>query len=321
MKLPKLKKLLEDKNKTKIIGLLTILIALWLVLYFIPEIFVSLLNTLLGNIILFIIVLLIFLKNKIYGLLVGLLIIILIRTTRLSQESFTTDSTNTFLKMEYTINKQNIFDMDIINQQASQEELNYFNQNGMWPWSQEVIDLYNEMHDKNIFVRSTSGDSTNYVRTIYNQNAILRILSYQTKEGNMLLNGVLVKNPNSPEQLPNGYGDFGYNSGLKGDMTNDIIKCNLMKDGENPQLERITYTGKGGIFGQQTKKIEDVDYNNLENIIPGFKFINEPCNPCKSVGAIADYSCPFSIKTTDETYKGIKKDENISSIWNYLWGN
>lgn len=321
MKLSNLKNVFNNENKTKIIGLLTILIGLWLVLYFIPEIFVSLLNTLLGNVILFIIVLLIFLKNKVYGLALGLSIIILLRTTHLSRESFTTDSINKFLNIETTINKQNVFDMNIIKEQATQEELNYFNENGMWPWTQEVIDLYDEMRNKNVYVRSDSGLTLNSARTVYNQAAILRLLSYQTKEGQMLLNGVLVKNNNSPEELPNGYGDFGYDSGIIQDRTNDIIKCNLAKNDENPQLERITYTGKGGIFGQQTKKIENVDYNNLENIIPGFNFINGPCNPCKSVGAIPDYSCPFSLDVKSETYKGIENDSSLSSVWKYLWNN
>ena len=41
----KIKNLFNKENKTKLIGLLTILIALWLVLYFIPEVFLSLFNT------------------------------------------------------------------------------------------------------------------------------------------------------------------------------------------------------------------------------------------------------------------------------------
>ena len=50
MKLPKnIKNLINEENKTKVIGLLTILILLWLVLYFIPEVFTTLFNTILGN--------------------------------------------------------------------------------------------------------------------------------------------------------------------------------------------------------------------------------------------------------------------------------
>ncbi len=304
--------LLNNKNKTKIIGLLTILIGLWLVLYFIPEIFASLFNTLLGKLILFIIVLLIFLNNKIYGLSAGTIIIVLLRFSQLSKEGFTSESEETFLRIQSTLNKQNIFDMNIINQQASQEELDYFNEHGMWPWSDEVIKLYNEFQNLNTYVRSTPSDIINYLRTVYNQAAILRILSYQTKEGQMLLNGVLVKNPQSVEELPSGFGDFVYDSGLAEDRTNDIIKCNLVKDDKNPTLERIVYTGKGGIFGQQTKKIEQVDYTNLENIIPGFKFLGAPCNPCKSMASNPDYSCQYTVNVEG-------KEPGVSNLWKYLW--
>ena len=314
MNIPKIKNLFNYKNKTKIIGLLTILIGLWLVLYFIPEIFISLFNSFLGNIILFIIILLVFLQNKVYGLVIGIIFFLLFILSSLHKEKFTNHSELTFLNIENTINRQNIFDMDIINQQASQEELDYFNENGIWPWSDKVIKLFNELQDKNPYVRSIPDDATNHARTIYNQSAILRLLSYQTKEGQFLLNGLLVKNPKSVEELPNGFGDLVYDSGLAQDRTNDIIKCNLVKNEENPSLERITYTGKDHIFGQQTKKIEKVDYNNLENIIPGFKFLGPPCNPCASMGSLPDYSCQYTLNV-----KG--KESGASNLWKYFWND
>ena len=48
----------------------------------------------------------------------------------------------------------------------------------MWPWSQEVIDLYTDAVNRNTFIRTYSGDSVNYARKIYNQNAILQLLSF-----------------------------------------------------------------------------------------------------------------------------------------------
>ena len=310
-----LKKIFNDDNKTRVIGLLTILIALWLVLYFIPEIIVSLFNTILGNLILFIVTLLIFMNNKIYGLVLGLAIIMISRSISLSKEGFTPDSEKTFLNIEYTTNRNKVFDMNIINQQATQEEIEYYNKNSMWPWSQEVTEIYKDSITKNPFVRSLPDDSVLTTRKVYNQNAILRALSYQTKEGQFLLNGVLVDNPNSVEELPNGYGDFVYDSGLSEDYTKDIIKCNLLKSDEMPTLERITYIGKGGIYNQQKKTIENVDYNNLENIIPGFKFLNSPCNPCESMAANPNYSCKFTLDVND------KEGSTVSKVWNYLWGN
>ena len=337
----KIKKLLElnDENKTKILGLLTILILLWLLLYFIPEVFVSLFNTLLGNLILVISLLLVYMNNRLYGLGVGLIMIILYRFFKLSKvkESFTMNITGTFniqdteqeekqkkeeerkiqeqqfLLIQNTLNRNTIFDINIIRSQASQKELEYFNKNGKWPWSKEVIELYQEAIRRNPYVRTVPEQATNYARTIYNEAAIVRLLSYETKEGQFLLNGILIKDPsgNKMEELPSGFGNFPYEAGLLENRTDDIIKCNI-KNENNPFLERIRYTGKGWIYGEQTQQVTPVNYNDLEKIIPGFSFVNKPCNPCGNIAANPDYSCAFNLKVKD-------KPSFISNIWKYIW--
>ncbi len=334
----KLKNIFNNENKTKMIGLLTILITIWLILYLIPEVFVSLFNTLLGNLILIISVLLLYTNNRMYGLIAGLITLVLYRFSQLSKEGFQLNVSGTFtmnedsqkqsmnensqkqamnedfLSIQSTINKNKVFDMDTINAQASQEELDYFNKNGKWPWSQEVIKLYEEAVSRNPYIRTIPEEATKYARTIYNQNAILRILTYQTKEGQFLINGILIKDPsgNKMEELPSGFGNFPYESGLLGNRVDDIIKCN-MKDSNNPTLERIRYTGKGGIFGEQTEKTTPVDYNDLEKIIPGFSFLDKPCNPCGSMAENPDYSCAYRLRVKD-------KPPFVSSVWQYLWG-
>jgi hypothetical protein len=323
----------NEETKIKIIGLLTILICLWLVLYFIPELFVSLFSSLLGNLILIISTTLVFMNNRTYGLIVGLIILVLYRFSRLSKEGFEVnisgsfnideesrqgisqqDMNEDFLRIQSTINRNKVFDMDIINSQASKEELDYFNKNGKWPWSQEVIKLFEEAINRNPYIKAIPEIATEHARTIYNQAAIIRVLTTQTKEGQFLLNGVLVKDPsgNKMEELPSGFGNFPYESGLLGNRVDDIIKCN-MKNDNNPTLERIRYTGKGGIFGEQTQKVTPVDYNDLEKIIPGFTFLNKPCNPCGSMAENPDYSCAYRLRVKD-------KPPFISSIWQYLWG-
>jgi len=323
---------LNEETKIKIIGLLTILIGLWLVLYLIPEVFVSLFNSLLGNLILIMSTVLIFMNNRTYGLIVGMIILVLYRFSRLSKEGFGLNISGSFniddktqemsqqemnedfLKIQSTINRNKVFDMNTINSQASVEELEYFNKNGKWPWSQEVIKLFEEAINRNPYIRTLPEAATNYARTIYNQAAIIRVLTYQTKEGQFLINGVLVKDPsgNKMEELPSGFGNFPYESGLLGNRVDDVIKCN-MKNENNPTLERVRYTGKGGIFGEQTEKVTPVDYNDLENIIPGFTFLNKPCNPCGAVAKNPDYSCAYRLRVKD-------KPPFISNIWQYLWG-
>ena len=330
---------LNEETKIKIIGLLTILIGLltilidlWLVLYLIPEVFISLFNSLLGNLILIMSTVLIFMNNRIYGLIVGMIVLVLYRFSRLSKEGFDLNISGSFniddktkemsqqemnedfLRIQNTINRNKVFDMNKINSQASAKELEYFNKNGKWPWSQEVIKLFEEAINRNPYIRTLPEAATNYVRTIYNQAAIIRVLTYQTKEGQFLINGVLVKDPsgNKMEELPSGFGNFPYESGLLGNRVDDIIKCN-MKNDNNPTLERVRYTGKGGIFGEQTEKVTPVDYNDLENIIPGFTFLNKPCNPCGAVAENPDYSCAYRLRVKD-------KPPFISNIWQYLWG-
>lgn len=296
-----IKKILNESTQTKLIGLLTILIALWLVLYFIPELFATLFNTLLGNLILILASILTFSYNLKAGAILSLSLIILYRFSALSRvESFTDSSLQDFLLIQNTINRQKIFDTNILSKQATQEEIDYFNSHGMWPWSSKTTQKYIDATNKNPYIRTYSKDAVNYARSIYNENAILELLSNQTNEGLFKIDGVFVPNPqgNPKENLPNGFGSFPYESGLLNDRTKDVIKCNL----DTNELERTTYNGKGGIYGEQLKSVTPVDYNDLTKLIPGFTFLDKPCNPCASVSDRKSVSdrCKFKLNTKTE---------------------
>ena len=324
----KIKEFANDENKSILIGLLTILILIWLVIYLIPSFFVSLFDTFLGRVILIVTVVLVGINNYKYGLMLGLILIIFMRfvdiirlkdgkDSSFGKEGFelSQESQMDFLKIQHTINPKIVFDMEIIKKQVRPIELDYFLKNGMWPWSQDVINLYTDAINRNHFIRTYSGDSINYARKIYNQRAILQLLSMETKEGNFLLSGVQINDgpKNDKEDLPSGFGNFGYESGLIQHMS-PVIKCNIDDNG-NASLEKTEYTGKGGIFGEQTSKKSPVDYNNLESEIPGFKFLNGPCDPCKAVNfSSQDYLCPYSLDI-----KGV--EPGASGVWKYLWGN
>jgi hypothetical protein len=312
-----IKNIFDDENKIRILGLLTLLTIIWFVLYFIPSVFTSLFNSLLGNIILLLSALLVTTYDVRLGIVTSLVLIVLYRFSRLSaKEGFvwSKDSTNDFLLLQNTENRNTIFDVDLIQKsQASQEELDYFMKNGMWPWSERTIQLYRDAVLSNPFIRTYSGGAVKYARRIYNEAAILRVMSYQTKEGQFLINGVLVADPsgNPQEEMPNGFGDFPYTSGLKEDRTLDVIKCNMSKP-NGASLERTRYTGRGGIYGEQMSTVTPVDYNNLETDIPGFTFLSTPCNPCGAINETPDYSCPFKLNVKN-------KSPFISSVWQYLW--
>jgi len=313
---------INKDNKTMLIGLLTLLVSLWIMLYMIPMLFVYMFDTILGKLILVLIVILIGANSYKYGILLATIFIILYRSYYLSQlqnkgkEGFqwTDDSRDNFLLVQNTVNPNIIFDTKIIQQQASQEELDYFLKNGFWPWSKEVEHLYEKSLSKNPYIRTYAKNEIDRVKTIYNQNAILDVLAAQAKEGQFLLSGVSIKSNsiNPLQDLPSGWGTFGYTSGLIKPM-NDVIKC-YIEDDNNVSLQKITYTGKGGIFGQQTKKITPVDYNNLEKLIPGFSFVNGKCDPCQALKSPANYLCPFNLDISGNETNG------VSPVWKYLWG-
>ena len=176
-------------------------------------------------------------NNYKYGLMLGLILIIFTRFVDIisyksnnGKESFELSqlSINDFLQIQNTTHPKIVFDMEIIKKQASQEELDYFIANGFWPWSEDVINLYTEAINRNKFVRTYSGDSVNYARKIYNQAAILQLLTLETNEGNFLTSGVQINGgpKNELEDLPSGFGNFGYKSGLIKHM-NPVIKCNI----------------------------------------------------------------------------------------------
>jgi hypothetical protein len=325
----------NNDNELLIIGLITILIAIWIILYLIPNIFVNLFNTFLGKAILILFVILVSFKNLYYGMILLFTFIIIYRFITLSsysnyyqnqnqnqKEGFTWNqgSTNKFLEIQKLINPQIVFNAPEIQKQATQKEVDHFNDHGQWPWSDKVKKLYKESLNNNPYVRTSPEDAINTISTIYNEKAILQMLSWQTKEGQFLLNGVSIntdkKNPY--EDLPNGWGDYAYNS-KQISKNNNVIKCGYKNgakssdnSGDELSLQEIEYKGNDGIVYNHVKKISPVDYNNLEKLIPGFSFLKGPCNPCEALKNPPNYNCPFELNIRG-TQKG------VSPIWDYLW--
>ena len=299
-------------HRSQLIGALSILIAIWTIVYLIPDFLSSLLNTVLGNLILLATILLVGSKNYVYGFILGVTLVILYRISHM-KEGFTwsQDSANNFILLQQTLHPGLVFDTNQIKEQASQEELDYFLKNGKWPWSQEVQDLYKEAVQRNPYIRTSPEDAVDQARTVYNQAIILEIISWQTKEGQFLLNGVSIKDAsgNPQEDLPGGWGNYGYSSGLIGHLENDVVKCAADVSG-NYSLVKTRYTGKDKITIAQTKETTPVDYNELPKLIPGFKFTGAPCDPCVALNN--SYTCPFQLDISGSL-------PGVSSVWQYLW--
>jgi len=206
-----LKNFFNQDNKTILIGLLTILVIIWIILYVIPNFLVSLFNTILGNLILLISLILVSSQDIKYGVVLAIILIVLYRFSHL-KEGFTwsEESSRKFIELQNSINPKIVFDTKMIKNQASQEEVDYFLKNSMWPWSKDVEDLYKELLEKNTYVRLNSEDAINEVKTKYNQTIITEILSEQL---DVLQSNENVQHTNMDDR--DGLGSYPFSSGLE----------------------------------------------------------------------------------------------------------
>ena len=210
-----------------------------------------------------------------------------------------------FIRIQAAQNQDVIFDMDMIQLQATQKEAEELIKTGMWPWSQRTQDIYFDAISRSTMSKKGPLKSMNNDRTIYNENAILQMIAVNDKEGEFLIEGTRIKGTSPSYDPYSGRGTYGINSGLISD-DNDLIQCNKGK------LERLHSLGNDGITGAHVNKVSDVDYNQLPNIIKGFKFLKQPCDPCVALNSPADYTCPFSVKEKGHPW--------ISFAWEKLWG-
>jgi hypothetical protein len=185
---------------------------MWTILYVIPTFLVSLFNTILGNLILLTSLILISSQDIKYGIVLAIILIVLYRFSHL-QEGFTwsEESGRKFIELQNSINPNTVFDTKLIQNQASQEEVDYFLENSMWPWSKDVEDLYKELLEKNTYVRLNTDDAINDAKTKYNQSIITQILNEQLD----VLQNNKNKNTNKMNNDRDGLGSYPFSSGLE----------------------------------------------------------------------------------------------------------
>jgi len=200
-----------------------------------------------------------------------------------------------FANFENTHNPNFQFDMNIIQKQASPEEVEYLIKNNKWPWSDSVKAMYKDAIMRNSTISMDPGVALDVAQTIYNETAVKQMLSWNTKEGAFLLTGVTV----------------GHTKGLP-DNLNNIVRCGLSDSNGSAVMEKITNVGYDGINGSMTKNYAPVPDSELPKLVPGFKFLKGECNPCVALDDPANYSCPFSLNVGD--------GGEVSTIWKDLWG-
>lgn len=204
------------------------------------------------------------------------------------------DLVEKFLKFEAVLNPNIVYDMEVVQQQATPEEVSYLFENNKWPWSEEVQKLYKEAVAESSFIKVDPGISMIDAQQIYNEMAMKQILSFSTKEGTFLLYGAVVgHSDNMPDNI------------------NNVVKCGTDPNTGKAIIEKIVYNGYDSINGNLNKTVTVLNNDQLPAEIPGFNFINSPCNPCSALNSPPEYKCPFTLNTGN--------GNEVSPVWNMLW--
>jgi hypothetical protein len=200
-----------------------------------------------------------------------------------------------FVKFQKVHNPNLRFDLDIIQQQANAGEAETLLKTGKWPWTPDVMTLYKNAVSQNNIINNEPGASLSNVQSIYNQMAILELLSWNTKEGNFLLNGATVT----------------HTYGMPADV-NNVVRCGKNNETGKISMQKIVYTGYNGVNGSLVSQVTPISNSDIPKEVNGFKFLKSECNPCSAIDDPADYSCPFSLNVGD--------GPEISDVWQQLWG-
>lgn len=212
-----------------------------------------------------------------------------------------------FLNFQKTKNPNLIFDVDIIQKQATQDEVNTLLKNGKWPWDEETKTLYTDALKANTILKTSPKEAMDKAMEIYNQKIIREMISWSSPEGQFLLRGAYAVDMGSDKPEDNGTGTYGVNSGLV-TKTNNLIRCG-MGPNNKVSLRQIQNMGTNPVTGAEKKKTDMVDNTKLPTLLPGFRFINAPCDPCVALESPPKYTCAFSLT-----------EKAPSPIWTSLWG-
>jgi hypothetical protein len=194
-----------------------------------------------------------------------------------------------------TMNKnKTYFDLDILQKQATPDEVEQLLDTGYWPWPDELKKLYIDKVWSSPIIKIDPNIALDYAMKIYNKNAARELLAWNTKEGEFLLYG----------------GDLGVSDGMPKNVHN-TIKCSTDSKG-NSIMEKKIYTGMNFWNGFMDVKTTKVKPEDLPKDMPGFTFVKNPCDPCVALNSPGDFSCPFKLN--------VEGDDSITKPWRSLWG-
>ena len=328
------------KNNSLFISILFVFILFATIIYLSPQVFLFLFKSILGNLFLLGLVGIVGYFDVRWAIGLSAIFVILYQASHIATSTSTSTSTssssssntnniegfgqgtegdtiykpttwsqqmiNDFLKFEKTFHPNFTFDINILQQQATPDEVEYLLENNKWPWSDDIIKMYKDAIAQSSFISTNLNSSLYDAQAIYNEAAIKELLSWNSKEGTFLLNGVNIGNSkNMPANV------------------NNIIKCASSKSGVGTpgttgngttdpiSMQKIVYTGYDSINGSLQSQVTDIKNSDLPSLITGFQFLKGECNPCTALQNPPNYSCPFSINTGNGA--------DVSPIWQNLW--
>lgn len=165
------------------------------------------------------------------------------------------------------------YDLEILQQQVSAEEVEEYLKTGYWNWDEDLKQMYLDRIQSNTIIKSIPEQQLNDAMKKYTSEAIKILLAFDYKEGKFLL-----------------YGGKSING--------NVVKCS---NNPEPMLEEI-------IDGEPTI-IHD---ENIPNVMTGFTFIDNPCNPCVAINDPIHAKCAFKLN--------VLGNADISPIWAKIWG-
>ena len=212
--------------------------------------------------------------------------------TNYNSSNWSPDLIKRFNIYQTTISK-NIthFDLEILQKQATPLEVEQLLETGYWPWSEELQNEYLNKVLYNKIIKIEPKYALDYAMKTYNRNAARELLAWNSKEGQFLLYGGIIGTSEKSEK--------------------NTIKCSTDSNG-NSVMEKTVFNGMNLWNGYMNTNTSVVKPEDIPKEMPGFTFVNNPCDPCVALNSPGDFSCPFKLN--------IKGDDSISNPWKSLWG-
>lgn len=217
-------------------------------------------------------------------------------------------TTNAFIALNQTL-YGGMFDIDILQDQASEKEALEFLETQLWPWTEDTKRGYSDILKTNTMLRTDTYWMTEEARGTYTNNAMKQLIEWNSPEGKLLLYGRNIPNTHN---IYTGSGTYGLNSGLVS-LGQDVVRC-----GTNGKMVRYHNMDNDGITGAHRQKVTEVDYKDLPKLLPGFTWEGgEPCNPCENLENPPEIKCRFKIPPPRKTL--VVETNQEATPWTVSW--